>query len=146
MSRNVVIGAVVVLVVVVAWYYLQSQKGGYIQTQTPPQPAAEETPAATSEAAPSATTEENIVTITSSGFSPQNITITVGESVTWVNEDTENHQIQSAVHPTHQLYPPFNTVGLLKSGEKKSLSFPESGTYKYHDHLNPSFTASVTVE
>lgn len=145
MSRNVWIGVVVVLVILAGWYFIQSQQRQAVPSPAPQVSPQEETPA-TSEATPSETADKNVVKVSSSGFSPQNITITVGESVTWINEDSENHQIQSAVHPTHQLYPPLNTVGLLKSGEKKSLSFPEAGTYKYHDHLNPSFTASVTVE
>lgn len=143
-SRNIVIGIVVVLLVLVGWYYIQSQKPKAPQTPAP-QAQPETTPATTS-ASPAEEVEKNVVKISSSGFAPQNITIKVGESVTWVNEDSEDHQVQSAVHPTHQLYPPLNSVGLIKSGEKKSLSFPEAGTYKYHDHLNPSLTGSVTVQ
>ncbi len=152
MSRNAIIGLVAVLVLgFVGWNILYSQKSS-------PKTTAPETTAPTpaeSGATPATeggmvkedlVTGKNVVKITSSGFSPQNITIAVGESVTWINEDTENYQIQSAVHPTHQLYPPLNTVGLLKSGEKKSLSFPDPGTYKYHDHLNPTLFGSVTVE
>ena len=145
MSKNTTIGlAVLVLLILVGWYFIQSQK-----TQAPysvPQPSPQQAAPATESAAPTETMEENVVKISSSGFLPQNITISAGKSVTWVNEDTESHQVNSAVHPTHQLYPPLNTVSLLKSGEKKSLSFPDLGTYKYHDHLNPSLTGSVTVE
>lgn len=145
MSRNTTIGLVVVVLVILAgWYLLQSQKG---QAPTPsPQVTTEEVSPSTEEATEAAEVEENVVKITSSGFSPKDITIKIGESVTWMNEDSESHQVNSAVHPTHQLYPPLNTVGLLKQGAKKSLSFPEAGTYKYHDHLNPSLTGSVTVE
>ena len=143
-SRNLVIGVIVVLVALVGWYYIQSQKG-----QVPQVPTVEtqpETTPATTSASPTEEVEENVVTITSSGFSPQNITVKAGESVTWINQDTSDHQVNSVVHPTHLVYPPLNTVGLLKPGGKKSLSFPDKGTYKYHDHLNPSLTGSVTVE
>lgn len=153
MSRNAVIGAVaVVAVVILGWYYLKSQQAGVSYTKPSKAPSVKTTqptvPPATSTASPTAssTIEKNVVTINSSGFSPKNITIKAGETVTWVNGDTKNHQVQSAIHPTHQLYPPLNSVGLLKSGEKKSLTFPNAGTYKYHDHLNPSFTGSVTVK
>lgn len=143
-NRNLTIGAIVVLVILAGWYFLQSQKG---KAPTPsPQVTTEEASPATSEATEAAEMEKNVVTISSSGFTPQNITIKAGESVTWVNDDSDSHQVNSAVHPTHQLYPPLNTVGLLTAGDKKSLSFPDAGTYKYHDHLNPSLTGSVTVE
>lgn len=147
MSRNAVIGiTVVVLVLLLGWYYLKSQKAGvgYTPQATPTTTQPEESPATPSSQAGVA--EENVVNIQPSGFLPKDITIKSGQSVTWVNQDTVDHQVNSAVHPTHQVYPPLNTVGLLKSGEKKSLIFPDAGTYKYHDHLNPSLTGSVTVE
>lgn len=148
MSKNTLIAAVVVVVLVLAgWYFIKSQQGGVSYTQPAPaaspkvsQPTTPATPSATK------TTEKNVVTIQSSGFLPKNITIKVGGSVTWVNQDTVNHQVRSAVHPTHLLYPPLNTIALLKPGEEQSLTFPQAGTYKYHDHLNPSLTGSVTVE
>lgn len=144
MSRNAIIGGIVIiLVVVLGWYYLQSQKGGYTQPQTTPpsnvtQP--EESPAT-----PSASAEKNVVNITSSGFLPKDITVKAGESVTWANEDTDDHTVNSVVHPTHLVYPPLN-LGVIKEGDQKSLTFPTAGTYKYHDHLNPTFTGSVTVQ
>lgn len=143
-NKNLTIGVIVVLAILAGWYFLQSQKG---QTPLPaPQVATEEASPSTSEATPSETMEKNVVKVSSSGFMPQNITIKAGESVTWMNEDSEDHQVNSAPHPTHTTYKPLNNVGLLKAGEKKSLSFPEAGTYKYHDHLNPSLTGSVTIE
>lgn len=143
MSKNTTIGLVVlVLAILLGWYFLQSQK---TQAPTPVPQASPQIPA-TESAQPSEAIDENVVKVSTSGFLPKDITIQAGESVTWMNEDNENHQVLSAVHPTHQLYPPLNTVELLKTGEKKSLSFPTAGTYKYHDHLNPSFTGSVTVE
>lgn len=146
MSRNLVIGVLVVLVLIVAGWYLTKPK----QQTSQPQPT--QAPASTESAAPSAASEgammkkeANLVKITSSGFSMQSITVKEGESVTWENDDSENHTVNSAVHPTHQVYPPLN-LGNIKPGEKKSLTFPTAGTYKYHDHLNPSLTGSVTVQ
>jgi len=57
----------------------------------------------------------------------------------------EENIVNSALHPTHLEYPPLN-LGVIKPGESKSLTFPEAGTYKYHDHLNPSLFGSVTVQ
>lgn len=144
MSRNATIGIVaVVLVLLVGWFYIKSQKAA-TSMQTPPssqttQPS--ESPA-TESAMPA---EKNMVKITADGFSPKTITVKVGESVTWTNADTENHTVNSAPHPTHTAYPPLN-LDVIKSGTSKSLTFPTAGTYKYHDHLNPSLTGSVTVQ
>lgn len=147
MSRNVAIAAVlVVLVILVGWYFIKSQTGGISYTQPAPvaspkvsQPTSPATPSATK------TTKKNIVTIQSSGFLPKNITIKTEESVTWVNQDTADHTVNSTPHPIHTDYSSLN-LGVIKPGESKSLTFPKVGTYKYHNHLNPSLTGSVTVE
>ncbi len=147
MSRNVVIAGVVIIVLALAgWYFMSSQKSSTPQapaevTQTP---TSTEVPTSTATDA-AMTSEKNVVKVTSSGFSSKSITIKVGESVTWQNDDSENHIVNSAVHPTHLVYPPLN-LGVIKPGETRSLTFSEAGTYKYHDHLNPSLTGSVTVE
>ncbi len=139
MSRNQLIIAAALLVALMAGWYFLSNKQTYQSTLAP-------TTETTKETSPSATVQKNIVTITSNGFTPQVVTIKAGESVDWVNNNSTSHEVNSAVHPTHQVYPPLNNVGLLKPGEQKTLSFPTAGTYKYHDHLNPSLTGVVTVE
>lgn len=88
----------------------------------------------------------NLVTNGINGFTPETVTIKVGDSVTWVNSDLKNHTVNSDPHPSHTAYPSLNTIGLLKPGEKKSLVFPTKGTYGYHDHLNPSHTGTIIVE
>ena len=146
MNKNIVYAALVITAVILAlWYLLGSRPSApRTPTQVAPTPTTSEPSSATDGAIMKE--EKNVVKISSSGFLPKDITIKVGEEVTWVNEDSSDHQVNSAVHPTHQVYTPLNTVGLLKSGEKKSLSFPEAGTYKYHNHLNPTLIGSVTVE
>ena len=143
MSRNTAIAIAVVLILVIGGWFL-----------TRPKPVSLPTPAATSQptqtTAPVATQgaaveEESIINISSKGFSPQNLFIKAGESVTWTNIDTENHIVNSAVHPTHSVYPPLN-LDLIQPGKSKSLTFPTAGTYKYHDHLNPSLVGSITVQ
>ncbi len=142
MSKNALVTIAVVGVIAIAgiWFL----KGS---SQTAPQPAYQQIPQVTTQdsASPSATAVKNIVTITSSGFMPQSITVKAGETVTWINQDSVSHTVNSVVHPTHLVYPPLN-LGNLKPGEEQSLSFPEAGAYKYHAHLNPSLTGSVTVE
>ncbi len=98
--------------------------------------------------------EENVVEITSDGFSPDAITVGVGETVTWINRDTDTHWPASATHPSHTVYPTtggcigstFDACGALGEGESWSFTFDEVGEWKYHDHLNPSLWGSVTVQ
>lgn len=147
MSKNAIIGIIAVLSLgFIGWNILNSQKS---TTQT--NSTQTKAPAATQSSEPQATEgailEETgtVVKITSTGFNPKSVTLKKGESINWVNEDIEDHTVDSAIHPTHQVYPRLN-LGAIKPGDKKSLSFPDTGSYKYHDHLNPTLFGSVTVE
>ena len=98
--------------------------------------------------------ESNEVNITSSGFSPQNIKIKAGESVTFINKDTTEHWPASGMHPTHTHYPEeggcigstFDACEGLKQGERYSFTFHHKGEWNYHDHLNSGFTGTIIVE
>ena len=87
----------------------------------------------------------NVVTYSDSGFSPNSITLKVGEKVEFKNNSSANVQVNSAVHPTHQLFPELN-IGVIAPNETKSVTFTKAGTYKYHNHLNTSQTGQIVVE
>jgi len=91
------------------------------------------------------TTNGNVVQVTQSGFEPKTITIKAGETVVWKNIDGGEVSINSAVHPTHLVYPPLN-LGTLSQGSEVSLKFDTAGRYSYHNHLNPSETGEVIVQ
>ncbi len=102
---------------------------------------------------PTSTTVSS-VEITSSGFSPNTLTIKTGETVTFVNKDSRPHWPASAVHPTHTVYPEtggcigskFDACKGLAQGETFSFKFNQKGTWNYHDHLNPSLTGTIIVQ
>jgi plastocyanin len=89
--------------------------------------------------------ETTTVTLTEDGFSPATVTIQKGETVVWVNESGGTATVNSDTHPTHRNYKPLN-LDQFSPGESPSLVFDESGTYTYHNHLNPSQTGTVIVE
>ena len=88
---------------------------------------------------------EVTVSITSSGFSPDSITVQPGTKVTWVNNSGGVANVSSDPHPTHTLYPPLN-LGRVAGGASVSLVFDKAGSYGYHNHLNPGWTGKVTVQ
>ncbi len=98
-------------------------------------------------------TSQNVVEITSLGFSPQTINIKVGETVTFVNNDNKLHWPASNIHPTHTEYPEgggclgskFDACGGLKQGERFSFTFNQKGVWAYHDHLNSELAGIVVV-
>ncbi len=146
MSKNLIVAVVVILILAVGgFYFIKSQQNAPVspsQEVSSPTPAQTQAPAASEEAMMKG---ETLVKITANGFSPNSLTVKAGEIVTWQNDDSANHTVNSAPHPTHTAYPPLN-LGVIKPGDKKSLTFDKAGTYKYHDHLNPSLTGSVTVQ
>lgn len=146
MSRNTVVAVVVVLVLIIGVWFLTRPAQQVIQA-----PQATNAPISTDSASPSIATsdatitEQNLVNIFSNGFIPKSITIKLGDTITWTNVDTENHNVSSDNHPTHLLNP-FLNLGMIKPSESKTLTPQKAGTFTYHDHLNPSLTGSITVQ
>ena len=90
------------------------------------------------------------VTIGSNGaVSPAQVTINVGQSVTFVNSDTRLHDMTSNPHPSHTDCPPMNAVGSLSPGQTKlTNAFTTARTCGFHDHANPESAAlqgSITI-
>jgi plastocyanin len=85
-----------------------------------------------------------------SAVSPSQVTITVGQSVTFVNSDTRSHDMESDPHPAHTACPSIANVGLLQAGQSKStFGFSNSGSCGFHDHNDPergSLTGRIVVQ
>ena len=77
------------------------------------------------------------VSVLDESFQPETISIKKGESVTWVNNSDNNHMIASDPHPQHETLPGLYSPEQLKPGDAYTYTFSESGTYTYHDELNP---------
>ena len=98
------------------------------------------------------------VEITAEGFSPETLTISVGDTVTWMNNDKRQHWPASADHPTHAVYPGssitkcssapdeiFDSCRPIKTGDSWSFTFTEAGEWSYHDHLRPKMLGTIVV-
>jgi plastocyanin len=74
---------------------------------------------------------------TNSAISPSQVTIGVSQSVTFMNNDTRSHQMESDPHPTHTDCPSIANVGLLQPGQSKTtFGFASAGSCGFHDHNN----------
>lgn len=76
------------------------------------------------------------VTMTANGVSPASVTVAVGQTVTFVNNDTRSRQIASNPHPQHGSCPSIeNGLGIIPAGQTKTTNnFGNAGTCGYHDH------------
>lgn len=74
-------------------------------------------------------------------FSPETITIPVGSTVTWTNNDNSLHNIQIQF-PNNQ-----NSITALLDGTVISYShtFDQIGTYTYYDEIHPSMKGIIMV-
>jgi len=79
------------------------------------------------------------VTVTASGVSPKSVTVPVGSSVNFVNNDSKAHDMSSDPHPTHTDCPAINLVNNLGAGQTRATAaLTTARTCGFHDHNDPS--------
>ena len=88
-------------------------------------------------ASPNALAATKTVSITNAGFVPNAITIDAGDSITWTNSDTKNHQPISKNAPF--------TSPILKPGETYTFQFKSDGRFNITDELVKHQRMTVTV-
>ena len=96
-------------------------------------------------------TPSTTITITSTGVSPRALTVARGTQVTFVNNDTRQHEMASNPHPTHGSCPEIeNGVGFIQPGQSKQTgNLNTVGTCGYHDHqrdVDTSLQGTITVQ
>ena len=85
-------------------------------------------------------TTTTTITLTSSGASPRDITVAVGSRVTFINNDSQPHDMDSNPHPEHTDCPALN-VGFIAAGAQGvSQNLNTARTCGFHDHNQPSNT------
>ncbi len=98
------------------------------------------------------------VTYDGSSYTPKDVTIKKGGTVTWKNASDGKMWVASAQHPSHTVYDgnsrsehcaagytgakPFDQCA---GGTDYSFTFDKAGKHGYHDHINASAFGAVTV-
>jgi plastocyanin len=83
-------------------------------------------------------TEGNAADVATWQFTPANVTIAPGESITWINSGAQGHTATADDGAT------FDT-DVIPPDQSKSVAFSTAGTFAYHCKLYPSMTGSITV-
>lgn len=81
---------------------------------------------------------DHAVTIEGFAFSPSTVTVQVGDSVTWTNQDNTAHTATAGDGS-------FDTES-LGTGESSTITFATAGTYAYACAIHPTMTGTVVVE
>jgi plastocyanin len=107
--------------------------------EEPTEPPAEEPTAQPTE---EPTAEEVEVTMISTTFRPEEITVAPGTTVTWINEDSFAHTVTSGTrdNPTDM----FDET--VDGGGSFSFTFEEPGTYDTFCEFHPGMSGVVVVE
>ena len=97
---------------------------------------------------PSSTTAT--ITIANNAVSPQSVTITRGGRVTFVNNDSREHDIESNPHPAHTDCPEINQVDTLVAGQSRQTgAFSTARTCGFHDHQQAAVSSmfgTITIQ
>lgn len=94
------------------------------------------------------------INIVNGGFEPSKIEVEKGIIVRWFNRSDRESWPASSVHPSHNVYPQkggcigsaFDACRGIKPNEAYEFIFNISGTWGYHDHLNPGAQGVVVVK
>jgi len=73
---------------------------------------------------------------------PSQVTISVGQSVMFVNNDSRAHEMASDPHPVHTDCPPVNAMGNIGAGQSRTTNaFTTARACGFHDHNDPGNAA-----
>jgi plastocyanin len=91
------------------------------------------------------------ITITGAGVTPANVTVAVGQTVTFINNDNRSHEMASNPHPQHGSCPSMEAgLGTIGAGQTKvTHNFANAGACGFHDHLddsNAGLKGTITVQ
>lgn len=89
--------------------------------------------------------EKITISYTDDGFEPADKTITVGQTIAFVNNSSTSMWVASDDHPTHTEHPEFDSKQGVGPGETYEFTFDEVGEWTYHDHLNSSAGGVITI-
>lgn len=93
------------------------------------------------------------IVYTDSGFSPAYLSIPAGTTVIFQNRSSASFWPASDPYPANTNYPEegvcngraFDACGPLKIGEAWQFKFNRTGSWGYHDNLNPGRNGIITV-
>ena len=71
-------------------------------------------------------------------YDPASLTFKVGQTVTWVNQDSTQHDVVANKGAFKS--------GLLQTGGTLSFTFTKAGTYQYYCSIHPNMNGTIIVQ
>lgn len=120
--------------------------GGYVLLHKSPTKPATTTSSQTQNTGQSpGQSSASTITFDGTMFSPASITVKSGSTITIKNTSSQDLQMDSNPHPVHTDDTDLN-VGLVSAGHAQSFTVTKTGTFGYHDHLDPSIQGKITIQ
>lgn len=141
--HKAVIGGIIALVIMIGGVVWVSRS----DTADAPAENATNSPqqTATDEAITQSTSEAPTITFDGNSFSPSELTVPAGTTVTITNTSSREIQFDSDPHPAHTDNPELN-VGTVEPGQSETFTVTTTGEHGFHDHLSANITGTLTVE
>lgn len=140
--KRILISAAVALIAIGAAIWVYANRDENTGAPEPATNQSQETVGEPQESQAQTTT----ISYTDSGFSPSNITISVGTTVVFVNNSASSMWVASDPHPVHTDLSEFDANRGYASGETYSFTFMAAGEWGFHNHLRPGDVGTITVE
>jgi plastocyanin len=89
------------------------------------------------------------ITITASGASPRTVTVAAGSRVTFVNNDSRPHDMNSDPHPEHTDCTEISVGDIQAGASRTTQNLTRVRTCGFHDHNQPNVTAlqgTITIQ
>jgi plastocyanin len=109
--------------------------GGYSSSSMSPSPMT--SPAAMAGGGSSVTIPMNAATLRNRAYTPDDLNVAVGATVTWMNTDAESHTSTSDANGWDS--------GIVAPGRQFSFTFQTAGTFRYHCAIHPDMVGTVVV-
>jgi plastocyanin len=106
-------------------------------TATPTVPVTSTPTPTTAPASTNTTNPGGSVVISNFSFQPPNLQVSVGTTVTWMNNDTTQHTVTSDTNA-------FDS-GVLDPGGMFTFTFNQAGTFAYHCNIHTFMKGTITV-
>ena len=131
--------AVVIVAAVVVGIVIAMSGGSKTDTSNTTEHTNTSSPSSQSNNSDQTAQATNSVTIQDMAFSPANITVKAGTTITWTNSDSDAHTVTESDSKTGP------NSGTLENGKSYTFTYDTPGTYQYHCTIHPSMMGTVTV-
>jgi plastocyanin len=128
-SRLAIVSAILMLAVACG--------GGSSSSPAAPSPTPSPAPPPPSASSSSVTIPTGAATLGNRAYTPDDVNVSVGATVTWTNTDSVSHTSTSDVSGWNS--------GIVAPGGQFSFAFQTAGTFRYHCAIHPGMIGTVTV-